>query len=100
MDLFTTPEWVQAGELGLAFIVVLLCSGLVMYVMKSSARREHELLEVIMKVLPLMESMSASMTSINIRLEHIEESVGVKPLAPRKRGETVPRRRKENVKVD
>jgi hypothetical protein len=87
-----TPEWVQAGELGLAFVVVLLCSGLVLYVMKTSARREHELLQVIMKVLPVMESMSTSMTNINLRLESIEDNMGIKVKAPRKRSETVPRK--------
>ena len=92
-----TPEWVQAGELGLAFVVVLLCSGLVLYVMKTSARREHELLQVIMKVLPVMESMSTSMASVNTRLENIEDNQlklfnHTQPIKARKKklGDTVP----------
>lgn len=89
------PEWVQVGELGLAFIVILLCSGLVMFVMRSSAKREQELLSIITKVLPLMESMSASMVLINSRLEHIEDnqlklSVHKPVKARRKTGDTVP----------
>ncbi len=78
---FIGPEWIQAGELGIAFVVLLLCAALVMYVMKTSARREQELLQVILKVLPVMEAMSASMTNIttsmgaiNLRLESIEDN--------------------------
>ncbi len=73
-------EWIQAGELGLAFIVVVLCAGLITFVMKSSARREEELMKIISRVLPLMESISSgmdtfnlSMTSVANRLEKIEE---------------------------
>jgi hypothetical protein len=96
MDLLNIgPEWVQVGELGLAFIVILLCSGLVLFVMKTSARREQELLQIITKVLPVMESMSTSMTNINTRLEHIEDNQlklyeHKTPIKPRKE-KTVPR---------
>jgi hypothetical protein len=75
MDLFNFgPEWVQVGELGLAFVVVLLCSGLVLFVIKTSARREHDYLDIIKTVLPVMEKMSVSMSNINLRLENIEEN--------------------------
>lgn len=76
-----SPEWIQAGELGLAFIVVMLCAGLVLFVMKSSARREEELLKIITKVLPLMECLSAGLenvtagiVAVNLRLESIEDN--------------------------
>jgi hypothetical protein len=75
------PEWVQAGELGLAFIVIILCSGLVLFVMKSSSQREQELLQIITKVLPVMEGLVASTNTINmgigainLRLESIEDN--------------------------
>ena len=73
-------EWVQVGELGLAFIVVILCSGLITFVMRTSARREQELMNIITKVLPLMESISSGsltangITAINLRLESIEDN--------------------------
>jgi len=74
-------EWIQAGELGLAFIVVVLCAGLITFVMKTSARREQELMGVITQVLPMMEALVSSTTAItngigviNLRLESIEDN--------------------------
>ena len=61
-------EWVQVGELGLAFIVVILCSGLITFVMRTSARREQELMNIITKVLPLMESLSAGLENVTTGL--------------------------------
>ena len=100
MDLFDTlitPAWIQVGELGLAFVVILLCSGLVLYVMKTSSKREAELMAIIIRVLPVMESMSTSMTNINLRLESIEDNMGITVKVPRKRSETVPRKVKKEV---
>jgi hypothetical protein len=98
-------EWVQAGELGLAFIVVVLCSALVMFVMQSSTRRERELLQIIMKVTPLMESMSTAMDGINAamsqigdRLKNIEDTqMGFMPRA--ECGNIVVQRRRASDKV-
>ena len=74
-------EWVQVGELGLAFIVVILCSGLITFVMRTSARREQELMNIITKVLPLMEYLSAGLANavaginaVNTSLESIEDN--------------------------
>lgn len=98
-------DWVQAGELGLAFIVVVLCSALVMFVMQSSTRRERELLQIIMKVTPLMESMSTAMDGINAamsqigdRLKNIEDTqMGFMPRA--ECGNIVVQRRRSTDKV-
>ena len=40
-----TADWVQDGELGFAFVVVILCAALVLYVVRSSERREIKLLD-------------------------------------------------------
>jgi hypothetical protein len=72
-------NWVQAGELGLAFVVMILCSGLVLFVLKTSNTREKNYLDMIAKFLPLIENISNSMDSVNAnmgmisnRLENIE----------------------------
>lgn len=92
-----TSDWVQVGELGLAFIVVILSSALVLFVIKTSARREHDYLVIITKVLPVMENMAASISGINLRLESIEDNQMLlyahkKPnkLPRKKAGNTVP----------
>jgi hypothetical protein len=48
MQVFTA-DWVQDGELGFAFVVVILCSTLIFYVVRSSERREEKLLEALMQ---------------------------------------------------
>jgi hypothetical protein len=73
MDIFNalTPEWVQAGELGLAFVVVILSAGLVIYVVKSSTRREQEYLKIITTTLPVLQGIASSISTINTRLDQI-----------------------------
>ncbi len=78
---YIETSWVQAGELGLAFVVMILCAFLVVAVMKNSTVRESKYIEVITKFAPLMESISnsmdvfkISMESINHRLENIESA--------------------------
>lgn len=93
MDLFT---FVQAGELGLAFVIVMLCLGLVLFVVKTSARREQDYLLIIKTVLPVMEKMSISMSNINLRLEDIEDNQmklflkKTPTRSPHKKSDTVP----------
>lgn len=65
-----SPGWVQAGEIGLAFMVVLLATWLVVYVLKTSGDREKRYVEIINGFLPLMQSIAD-------RLEDIETAVGV-----------------------
>ncbi len=69
-----TPQWIQAGELGLAFVVIILMSGLVTYVVKSSTRREQEYLKIITTTLPMLQGIATGMANINLRLESIEEN--------------------------
>lgn len=64
------PSWVQAGEIGLAFVVIILATWLVMYVLKTSGMREKRYIEIINGFLPLMQSIAD-------RLEDIEAAVGV-----------------------
>ena len=64
MNLFES-SWVQAGELGFAFVVLILCAGMVIYVLKTSAAREKNYLDLITKFLPMMEGISNGIESIN-----------------------------------
>lgn len=65
-----TPAWVQAGEIGLAFVVVILATWLVVYVLRTSGDREKRYVGIINGFLPLMQSIAD-------RLEDIENAVGV-----------------------
>jgi peptidoglycan hydrolase CwlO-like protein len=84
------PNWIQAGELGLAFVVIILCAWLVLYTMKTSASREALLLSLIEnqqvklselsgtieKITSEIKAMSSEITG---RLDDIEEKVNTQP---------------------
>ena len=42
-----TASWVQVGELGFAFVVIILATWLILFVMKSNSKRESQLLQII-----------------------------------------------------
>ncbi len=63
------PEWVQAGELGLAFVVIILCAWLVLYVMKSSAAREALLME-------LIQGQNAELSKLSNAISQLSNGVG------------------------
>lgn len=82
MENVITPQWVQAGELGLAFIVILLCAWLVLYVMKTSSAREALLMNLIHEQSNELSKLSSATTSLSNgvgdivdRLEKLEEKV-------------------------
>ena len=64
-----SPEWVQAGELGLAFVVVILCAWLVLYTMKTSAAREAMLMN-------LIDSQQGKLTELSMAIQHMADGVG------------------------
>jgi hypothetical protein len=74
--LVSNPAWVQVDELGLAFIVVILCASLVLFVMKTSADREQNYLGMITKFLPLIEGISNSIDNINANMTSIGTRLG------------------------
>lgn len=76
MDNVINPAWVQVGELGLAFITIILCASLVLFVMKTSAEREQNYLGMITKFLPLIEGISNSIDAINAGMIGIGTRLG------------------------
>ena len=85
-----TPNWIQAGELGLAFIVIILCAWLVLYIMKTSANREALLLNLIENQQGKLTELSGTIEKITSeiramsseiagRLDDIEEKVKATP---------------------
>jgi hypothetical protein len=83
------PNWVQAGELGLAFVVIILCVWLVTFVMKKSAERENMLMSLIdgqqekladfaksfSRVADGFEDIVRTLEDTNRRLEEIEDKL-------------------------
>ena len=63
------PNWIQAGELGLAFVVIILCASLVLYVMKSSAAREALLME-------LIQGQNAELSKLSNAITQLSNGVG------------------------
>ncbi len=55
-------------------MVVILSAGLVVFVVKSSTRREQEYLKIITTVLPTLQGIATGMVNINLRLESIEDN--------------------------
>jgi len=84
MENITDPSWVQAGELGLAFIVIILCSSLVVYVMKTSAARERMFLDIIQTQTTTLQRMADGLEDVVNRLETIESKVNIKPQTRKK----------------
>ena len=71
------PSWVQKGELGLAFIVLLLATGLVRFVLKTSGEREKQLLAIVEKIAPALQLIFEKIDDFDERLENVEKAVGV-----------------------
>ena len=87
-----SPSWVQAGELGLAFVVIILCAWLVLYTMKTSASREKMLMDLIKsqqskltELSTTMQKMADGVGDIVNRLESIENVIEVKPKARKRK---------------
>ncbi len=82
-----TPDWVQAGELGFAFVVVILCTALVVYVLKTSAARESKLLDALMKFESQFDGITGILGQMKDefanRLQNIEQKLNIQP--PRKK---------------
>lgn len=64
-----SPDWVQAGELGLAFVVIILCAWLVLYTMKTSAAREQMLMQ-------LIDNQQGKLTELSNAITHMANGVG------------------------
>lgn len=73
-----SPQWVQAGELGLAFVVIILSTWLVLYVMKTSAAREKMLMNIINSQTESFQKVAGALDDVVERLEAIEEKVPVR----------------------
>ena len=63
------PNWIQAGELGLAFVVIILCAWLVLYTMKTSAAREALLME-------LIQGQNAELSKLSNAISQLSNGVG------------------------
>ena len=72
-----SPDWVQAGELGIAFIILILASSLVRYVLKTSGERETRLLVIVEKIAPSLQLIFEKIDDFDERLEAVEKAVGV-----------------------
>lgn len=66
-----TADWIQGGELGLAFAVVALFSFLVYYVLHTSARRERQLMEFIVRFQPMLQKLADELARVSISSEAI-----------------------------
>lgn len=87
-----SPSWVQAGELGLAFVVIILCAWLVLYTMKTSASREKMLMDLIKsqqskltELSTTMQKMADGVGDIVNRLKSIEDVIEIKPKARKRK---------------
>ena len=74
--------WVQTGELGLAFIVIILCVFLVRYVFNQSARREDKLMllltqqqQITDRQGDILQKLADHQEVLNKRLEAIELAI-------------------------
>ena len=74
-----TPNWVQAGELGLAFVVIILCVFLVRYVFNQSATRENRLMMLLEQAQRTTDRqtdvLQALANSVDKRLDAIEQTI-------------------------
>lgn len=73
-----SPNWIQVGELGLAFVVIILCAWLVLYTQKTSASREKMLMEIIQTQTSTLQRMADGLEDVVNRLEAIEQKVNIK----------------------
>ena len=74
--------WVQTGELGLAFIVIILCVFLVRYVFNQSAKREDKLMllltqqqQITDRQGDILQKLADHQEVLNKRLEAIELAI-------------------------
>lgn len=72
------PSWVQTGELGFAFVVLILAAGMVRYVLRTSGERERQLLQIIQDITPALQIILDALDDIDGRLVSVEKAVGVK----------------------
>ena len=74
-----TPNWVQAGELGLAFVVIILCVFLVRYVFNQSATRENRLMTLLEQAQRTTDRqtdvLQSLANSVDKRLDAIEQTI-------------------------
>jgi hypothetical protein len=79
-------SWVQTGELGIVFVIVILVSGLIVFVMKQNAKREDKLMELLTQqqqitdkqgdiLQNLADYIRSLETALNKRLEAIEARI-------------------------
>jgi len=77
-----TSDWVQNGELGFAFIVVILCGCLIFYVVRNSERREQKLLDALMQSNAQLTNITAVIQQLKNelaqRLDLIENTLKLK----------------------
>lgn len=71
-------SWVQAGELGLAFIVVILCAWLIRYTMTTSSAREKMLMDIVTTQTQTLQRMADGLEDVVSRLEAIEQKVNIR----------------------
>ncbi len=81
IDVFDTvsPEWIQQGELGIAFVTLILFSFLVYHITKSSDRRESFLLEQLKEQNAEMRKVTTILQSLVDRIGNIEETLQMPP---------------------
>jgi len=93
MDGITNPEWVQAGELGIAFIALISLLIVIWYVMganakredrlaKDGAAREERLLKLIEEFRPAMEAVAQKVDDLKHAQEEINGAI-IKSLTDR-----------------
>lgn len=95
----TNPSWVQTGELGIAFVALLILSSVIVFVMRTGNTREEKLLRVIERVTPALDRVAdevaelkkaqseingAVLKSFEDRIGALEHAVRNKPDAKRK----------------
>ncbi len=81
-----SPDWVQAGELGFAFIVLILSAGLVRFVLHTSGKREATLLKIVQEITPALSVIIDALEDIDDRLDKVEQAVGVDGSKRKSRG--------------
>ena len=74
--------WIQAGELGLAFVVIILCAFLIRYTISQSAAREERLMAALSKQQQIsdkqgdiLQQLANHVDSFNERLDNIEKVI-------------------------
>ena len=71
MDL--SSDWIQTGELGIAFFAILVLVILVVYVMRYGMIREERLMRIILEITPVVKMMSDNMEHVADELREIKD---------------------------